>query len=279
MQEERCAQLTTMADYLVKERYNGQDRIRKRADEIMNTWNKLLELLDTHKVNLGTFSNLMGMLREIETMSSTIQELEENFLSHDVGLHLLGVEDLLQKHSLMESQISSMGETLKRLNRQRTQYVAAGLRESPMLQERLEKLSEEHAKLIKQSKARRAKLEDSRSFFQFVQDHEEEEAWLIEKQRICNSGISAKDLRAVISLQQKHKAVMDEMKARLPKSNKIIEAGQELLSSNPPESKDIKGRIESLQKHWNTLQELAAAKEKKLKDAAEAYQVQIFEFI
>jgi spectrin beta len=262
-----------MADYLVRERYNGQDRIRKRADEIMNTWNKLLELLETHKANLGTFSNLMGLLREIDTMSSTIQDLEENFLSNDVGLHLLAVEDLLQKHSLQESQISSMGETLKRLNRQATQYVTAGLRESPMLQERLEKVSEEYAKLSTQSKARRAKLEDARSFFQFVQDHEEEEAWLVEKQRICNSGISAKDLRAVISLQQKHKAVMDEMKARLPKSNKIIEAGHELLTSNPPESNDIKGRIESLQKHWNMLQELAVAKEKKLKEAAEAYHV------
>jgi len=262
-----------MADYLVKESYHDQDRIRKRADEIMDTWNKLLQLLETHRVKLGTFSNLMGMLREIDNLSSTIHELEENFLSNDVGLHLLAVEDLLQKHSLLESQIASMGETLKRLSRQGTQYISSGFRESGTLETQLEKLGEEYKKLAKQSMERRTKLEDARSFFQFVQDHEEEEAWLIEKQRICNSGISAKDLRAVISLQQKHKAVLDEMKARLPKSHKIIEAGQELLTSNPPESKDIQQRIESLQKHWKTLQDLVVVKEKKLKDAAEAYQV------
>jgi hypothetical protein len=59
--------------------------------------------------------------------------------------------------------------------------------------------------LLESSKARRVRLEDARNCFQFLQDHEEEESWLVEKQRICKAGISAKDLRAVLSLQQKHK--------------------------------------------------------------------------
>jgi spectrin beta len=59
--------------------------------------------------------------------------------------------------------------------------------------------------LVESSKARRIRLEDARNFFQFLQDHEEEESWLVEKQRICKAGISAKDLRAVLRLQQKHK--------------------------------------------------------------------------
>lgn len=61
--------------------------------------------------------------------------------------------------------------------------------------------------LIEKSKARREKLEEARNFYQFIQDHEDEEGWLIEKQRICKTGISAKDLRAVLSLQQKHKVI------------------------------------------------------------------------
>ena len=55
------------------------------------------------------------------------------------------------------------------------------------------------------AKARRGRLEDAKALFQLWEDHEEEEAWLIEKKRICQTGISAKDLRALISLQQKHK--------------------------------------------------------------------------
>lgn len=60
-------------------------------------------------------------------------------------------------------------------------------------------------RLLDNSKDRRVRLEDARNFSQFIQDHEDEEAWLVEKQLICKAGIFAKDLRAVLSLQQKHK--------------------------------------------------------------------------
>lgn len=58
---------------------------------------------------------------------------------------------------------------------------------------------------MEKSAARRARLEESRNFYQFVADHEDEEGWVVEKERICTTGISAKDLRQVISLLQKHK--------------------------------------------------------------------------
>jgi hypothetical protein len=60
----------------------------------------------------------------------------------------------------------------------------------------------------KQAKARRGRLEDAKALFQLWEDHEEEEAWLVEKKRICQTGIVAKDLRALISLQQKHKVLV-----------------------------------------------------------------------
>lgn len=67
------------------------------------------------------------------------------------------------------------------------------------------KLAWVYFRLVESSKERRIRLEEARKYFQFVQDHEDEEGWLVEKQRICKAGITAKDLRAVLSLQQKHK--------------------------------------------------------------------------
>ena len=68
--------------------------------------------------------------------------------------------------------------------------------------------------LVESSKARRVRLEDARNSFQFLQDYEEEESWLVEKQRICKAGISAKDLHAVLSLQQKHKVSLSAVCCR-----------------------------------------------------------------
>lgn len=127
--------------------------------------------------------------------------------------------------------------------------------------------------LIQSSEERRSRLEDARNLFQFVQDQEEEESWLIEKQRICTAAIAAKDLRAVLSLQQKHKALQDEMKARRIKSDQLCDAGQQLITDRHPKHKEISTRIESLKKEWKNLQEFVDLRKKQLEDAAEAYQV------
>ena len=58
--------------------------------------------------------------------------------------HLLAAEDLIQTHSLMESQISSVGETIQRLNKQANQFIAAGHKETPALQKRLQTLNDEY---------------------------------------------------------------------------------------------------------------------------------------
>lgn len=119
---------------------------------------------------------------------------------------------------------------------------------------------------------RRNRLEEARNFYLFLEDYDNEVGWLVEKQRICKTGISAKDLRAVVSLQQKHKALEDEIKVREPKSTQMIDAGRKLISEHHLREAEIKNRVESLQEHWKSLQELVDLRRRQLEDASEAYQ-------
>lgn len=118
-------------------------------------------------------------------------------------------------------------------------------------------------------------MEDAKALFQLLEDYEGEEAWLAEKKRICQTAIVAKDLRALVSLQQKHKALEDELKARWNRAEKLIEAGRELIASGHPQSNEIAAYIESLQKNWKELRALAEQRKTKLEEAAEAYQVML----
>ncbi|XP_073969406.1 spectrin beta chain, non-erythrocytic 5 kst isoform X2 [Rhodnius prolixus] len=271
--EERFHDLSHMSEELVRENYHGHERVKKREIEVLSKWKELLLLLDKHRANLTTMCTLMALLREIDTIMSTIKDLEANFQSEDVGPHLLVVEDLLQKHSLSEMQITvAMGETVRKLTRQCQQYIGAGHKEGALLQNSIDHLNKAYANLIEKSKARREKLEEARNFYQFIQDHEDEEGWLIEKQRICKTGISAKDLRAVLSLQQKHKLLLDEMNVRRPKSDRLCETGRQLINEKHPKSGDILSRVQSLQNQWQKLTDLATHRSKQLQDAAEAYQ-------
>lgn len=126
--------------------------------------------------------------------------------------------------------------------------------------------------LLKNAAQRRNRLEEARNFYLFLEDYDNEEGWLVDKQRICKTGISAKDLRAVMSLQQKHKALEDEIKVRKPKSMQMADAGRKLVADKHLRSTEIRARIESLQEHWKALEELVDLRRRQLDDAAEAYQ-------
>ena len=58
--------------------------------------------------------------------------------------------------------------------------------------------------IAKLSAARKAALEQSRLFFQFLQDSEEDEAWLVEKIRMMKSQDIGRDLLSCMRLIKKH---------------------------------------------------------------------------
>lgn len=65
-----------MSEELVRENYHGHERVKKREIEVLSKWKELLLLLDKHRANLTTMCTLMALLREIDTIMSTIKDLE-----------------------------------------------------------------------------------------------------------------------------------------------------------------------------------------------------------
>ncbi|XP_052891204.1 spectrin beta chain, non-erythrocytic 1 [Anopheles moucheti] len=269
---DRFNDLTDMSNELHEENYHGKDRVKKRETEVITKWKELLELLENHKLKLSQMSSLMNLLREIDATMTTIRALQTQFASEDVGPHLLGVEELLQAHSLLELQVTTLGETQRRYVRQGEAFKRGDYKDTSQLDGKLAELAKLYQELQAMSAARRARLDEARDFYQFVEDHENEEGWLVDKQRICKAGITAKDLRAVMSLQQKHKALEDEMKVRKPKSNQITEAGKKLIADKHSRMSEVQGKIDSLQEHWKALEDLVDLRKRQLEDAAEAYQ-------
>lgn len=53
----------------------------------------------------------------------SMEELKMRLLSDDYGKHLMGVEDLLQKHSLVEADINVLGERVKAVVQQSQRFL------------------------------------------------------------------------------------------------------------------------------------------------------------
>lgn len=49
--------------------------------------------------------------------------LQARLMSEDYGKHLMGVEDLLQKHSLLEADVHVVGERVKTVNTQAQVFI------------------------------------------------------------------------------------------------------------------------------------------------------------
>ena len=139
---ERFNDLTAMANELERENYHGKERVKKRETEVMEKWHKLLELLENQRLNLSQMSTLMHLLRDIVSTTEAVKELQIQFSSEDVGPHLLGVEELLQAHSLQELQVNTFGETIKRFNRQVQPFRNSNQKDAALLVQRLEELEE-----------------------------------------------------------------------------------------------------------------------------------------
>lgn len=269
--EERIHDLSQMAKELIDENYRNSTRVKEREIEIIKQWEELKALLEKHKGNLNKMGSVMSIIREIDSVLTSTEQLRIDLSSTDTGAHLVAVEELLHKHALQNLLVTSLGENESWLNRVGQQVAHQNPKGEEVLK-KLKELSTVCEEIRDLSAKRKALLEEARNFYQFLQDQEDEEAWLIEKQRICQAGIMAKDLRGVISLQQKHKALMDEIKTRKNKFDQLGATSKQLISDNHPRSLEIQQHLNKNKKNWELLDKLANDRAKQLQDAAEAYQ-------
>ncbi|XP_049883110.1 spectrin beta chain, non-erythrocytic 5 isoform X2 [Pectinophora gossypiella] len=268
---ERFEDLSAMAAELVRENYHGAEAVSRTEKQVLSRWKELLQLLEMHRESLGKLAHLMSLLREADAVGHTLVEMKAQFQSEEVGRHLVDVERLLQAHALQELQLGALDESIRRLARHGA--AAPGPPQvSQQLATQLATVEDAYDSLVAAAKDRKARLEDARNLYQFLEDHDEEEAWVTDKQRICRADVAAKDLRGVLALKQKHTALLHELRAREHVSQRHRAKGQSLIEANHPKSAEIERRLTSLSQQWATLRELAAAREKQLADAAEAHQ-------
>lgn len=277
--EERFKGLDSMAEELSRENYHEKDRILKEKECINIKWKEVLNLLEQHTKNLTAASSLMDFMREVETITSDIDDISKSLLIDDTNagiLHLSAIQDLIQKHSLIESQISSRGETIEKLNKQSKMFLTHSdfsiCKEAPLLDSKLQKLNHGYDSLTKLAAVRKAKLEDLHVYYQFVEDSEEEESWIVERQRICQAVLPSKDLLGVIAFQQKHKALEAEIKGHKGRVEKLTDEGGRFITARHQFKADVEARLDVVRNQWSHLHELSALKRKQLEDAIEAFQ-------
>lgn len=279
--EERVQAVIAVAHELEAENYHDQDRINARKDNVLRLWNYLLELLKARRSRLELSLQLQHNFQEMVYILDSMEELKMRVLSDDYGKHLIGVEDLLQKHSLVEADINVLGERVKQVAQHSQRFLDedktdAGEGYKPcdpsIIVERVQTLEDAYAELVRLAVERRSRLEESRQLWQFYWDMAEEENWIKEMEHIVSQGDIGHDLTTINLLLSKHKALETEIRAHENTLESSMSVGRQLIEQGHFGADRVGQRINEVTGMWQRLIALMDGRKRRLTEAVDFHQ-------
>ncbi|XP_031806338.1 spectrin beta chain, non-erythrocytic 1 isoform X4 [Sarcophilus harrisii] len=276
--EERVQAVVAVAKELEAENYHDIKRITARKDNVIRLWEYLLELLRARRQRLEMNLGLQKIFQEMLYIMDWMDEMKVLLLSQDYGKHLLGVEDLLQKHALVEADIGIQAERVRGVNASAQKFATDGEGYKPcdpqVIRDRVAHMEFCYQELCQLAAERRARLEESRRLWKFFWEMAEEEGWIREKEKILSSDDYGKDLTSVVRLLSKHKAFEDEMSGRSGHFEQAIKEGEDMITEEHFGSEKIRERIIYIREQWANLEQLSAIRKKRLEEASLLHQFQ-----
>uniref|UniRef100_A0A673I0A9 Spectrin beta chain n=1 Tax=Sinocyclocheilus rhinocerous TaxID=307959 RepID=A0A673I0A9_9TELE len=278
--EERVQALVALSKELEAERYHDAKRIDARKDNILRLWDYLQELLKARRGRLDKNLTLQRIFQEMLHIISWMDEMKSRLLSPDFGKHLLEVEDLLQKHSLLEADIAVQAERVRSANAAALKFANGDSEYSykpcdpQVIRDRVQHLDLCYQELCALAAQRKARLEQSRRLWNFLWEIAELESWIREKEHIFSSLDHGKDLTSVLVLQSKHSVFEDELAARRDNLKQVMDEGESMIQAKHLGSPKVQQRMDDVRNQWQQLEDLAAFRKQNLQDTQRFFQFQ-----
>uniref|UniRef100_A0A8C1TB49 Spectrin beta chain n=1 Tax=Cyprinus carpio TaxID=7962 RepID=A0A8C1TB49_CYPCA len=273
--EERISVVVELATEMESEGYYDIRRILARKENIYGQWSLLKELVVGRKARLEKNLALQKTFQEMVYMIDWMEEMQVKLLSKDYGKHLLEVEDMLQKQSLQEADISIQADRVQTLNTAALKFTTIeGYQpcDPQVICNRVNHVNTCLEELKQLAAKRRLELEDSRELWAFFQEVEESENWIREKTSILATQSCGKDLSSVLRLLQKHKTVAGELLARRALLQQTMKKGKQILTQKSFGTAGIQERLMEVKADWKRLEDQATQRLCNLQEALDFFQ-------
>ncbi|XP_073494936.1 spectrin beta chain, non-erythrocytic 5 isoform X1 [Phyllobates terribilis] len=266
--EQRFKSLAEMCAVLEKENYHNKAVITTKQQELSRGWNALLNLLKTHKQLLEDKQQMLVLLRDIDTAVEELRAMQDLISSKELGKQLPEVDYFLQEHNLIESQITSYGESVRQILARAECVPKSEKGNVDVLQTKVKNLYQLYQNLVSLSKSRRLRLEELLKLYQFFQDCVEEEAWIREKWQALSLADPGRDTSHINSFIAKQEALEAEILSHQSILSKVVRNGKELCQLAYTDQTTIQKMIDSIQKQWLDLQDEVKRSKLRLEVAA-----------
>uniref|UniRef100_A0A8C8SS14 Spectrin beta chain n=1 Tax=Pelusios castaneus TaxID=367368 RepID=A0A8C8SS14_9SAUR len=273
--EERIQTVAELAQEMEAEGYYDVRRISAQKNSILRQWGLLTQLVAARRTRLEQNLALQKIFQEMVYMIDWMEEMQAPLASKDFGKHLREVDELLQKHSLLEADVAAQSERVQALNTAALKFCELeGYQpcDPQIIRNRVTHVQTCLEELSKLAAQRRTELEASRQLWAFFQELEEVEAWIREKEQILSSKTCGRDLSSVLKLTTQHKAMLGELGGRRALLHQAMKKGEQILTKKRPGTGKIQEKLREVRQRWKKLEEVTGIHQRRLQEALSFYQ-------
>nr|XP_030131249.3 spectrin beta chain, erythrocytic [Taeniopygia guttata]XP_032604878.2 spectrin beta chain, erythrocytic [Taeniopygia guttata] len=241
--------------------------VTQRLEELRRRWAELRSAAEDKGRQLFEAERSALYARSYGELESWLGRAQEELRHAEKVKDLTATNLLLKRLTRLEEQVRTWMKELEELGWQGTPGtgdVPDTTRQEQMLRQRV-------LELLEPLERKRKELETAKAMYQLGRDLEDETLWVQERLSLARSTDHGTDLPSVQRLTKRNETMQKELAGHAPRLGEVLSRAEAVGSGEEP-GPELAAQAQELQALWATLQEEAAARHRRLREAEEAQQ-------
>ncbi|XP_071284115.1 spectrin beta chain, erythrocytic isoform X1 [Agelaius tricolor] len=241
--------------------------VAQRLQELRRRWAELRGAAEDKGRQLFEAERAALYARSYGELESWLGRAQEELRHAEKVKDLTATNLLLKRLTRLEEQVRTWMKELEELGWQGT----PGAGDVPDTTRQEEMLRQRVLELLEPLERKRKELETAKAMYQLGRDLEDEMLWVQERLSLARSTDHGTDLASVQRLTKRNETLQKELAGHAPRLGEVLSRGEAVGSSEEP-GPELAAQAQELRALWETLQEEAAARHRRLREAEEAQQ-------
>ena len=267
-QENKVAQLCSVADQLITSGHYASGNIASKKDKLLERWSNLKQAMIEKRSKLGESQTLQQFSRDADEIENWIAEklalaMDESYKDP------ANIASKHQKHQAFEAELASNAERVENVidagKRLISKRQCAG--SEPAVENRIESIVEQWKHLTTKTTEKSLKLKEANKQRTFNAAVKDIDFWLGEVESLLKSEDSGKDLGAVQHLLKKHTILEADIASHEDRVRDMNALADSLIESGQFDSPVIQEKRSSINDRYERIKSLAAYRRQRLYEA------------
>ena len=243
------------------------DEIELRIHNLQKSYEELIELARKRRDLLEQAKVLSKFYSDVGDAEIWIDEKQQTMTSPDMGHDVNSTDSLINKHKLVETDMSGRYNQLENLIQQGETMVKQGHFAQPKINERLDLLKSKWDNVAQVSTDRLANLKHTHDYYQFFSDADDIDTWMLDMLKLVSSEDIGRDELSAQTLLKKHKDTQDILDNYRQTIDNFKTTNLQTLTPENQASNEVQQRLQSIDRRYTELFELSKLRKQKLLDA------------